>query len=47
MYRRCPPISAISYTSSFITHDQLDALISAFVGYFYLAGMYEAIGNAS
>ncbi len=28
-----------------ITHDELDALTSALVGYFYLAGMYEAIGN--
>lgn len=28
-----------------VTHDQLDALTSSLVGYFYLAGMYEAIGN--
>ena len=28
-----------------VTHDQLDALTSALVGYFYLAGMYETIGN--
>jgi len=28
-----------------ITHDELDALTSALVGYFYLAGDYEAIGN--
>jgi uncharacterized protein YprB with RNaseH-like and TPR domain/predicted nuclease with RNAse H fold len=28
-----------------ITHDELDALTSALVGYFYLAGNYEAIGN--
>lgn len=28
-----------------ITHDEIDALTSALVGYFYLAGMYEAIGN--
>jgi len=28
-----------------VTHDQLDALTSALVGYFYLAGMYEAVGN--
>jgi len=28
------------------THDELDALTSALVGYFYLAGSYEAIGNA-
>ena len=28
-----------------ITHDEIDALTSAVVGYFYLAGMYEAVGN--
>jgi predicted nuclease with RNAse H fold len=28
-----------------VTHDHLDALTSALVGYFYLAGLYEAIGN--
>ena len=28
-----------------VTHDEIDALTSALVGYFYLAGMYEAIGN--
>ncbi len=28
-----------------ITHDEIDALTSALVGYFYLAGGYEAIGN--
>jgi len=28
-----------------VTHDQLDALTSALVGYFYLSGLYEAIGN--
>lgn len=28
-----------------ITHDEIDALTSALVGYFYLAGMYEAIGE--
>lgn len=28
-----------------ITHDEIDALTSAVVGYFYLGGMYEAIGN--
>lgn len=28
-----------------INHDQLDALTSALVGYFYLSGMYEEIGN--
>ncbi|GAB6283805.1 MAG: hypothetical protein STSR0009_00040 [Methanoregula sp.] len=43
--RRNPPISADSYISSFITHDQLDALTSAFVGKFDLAGKYEVIGN--
>lgn len=28
-----------------ITHDQIDALTSALVGYFFLAKQYEAIGN--
>jgi predicted RNase H-like nuclease len=28
-----------------LTHDQLDALTSALAGNFYLAGIYEAIGN--
>lgn len=28
-----------------ITHDELDGLTSALVGYFYLAGSYEALGN--
>jgi predicted nuclease with RNAse H fold len=28
-----------------VTHDQIDALTNAVNGYFYLAGMYEAIGN--
>lgn len=28
-----------------ITHDQIDALTSALVGYFFLAGQYEAIGT--
>ena len=28
-----------------ITHDELDALTSALVGYFYLAGDYEAVGD--
>jgi len=27
------------------THDELDAITSALVGYFYLAGEYEALGN--
>ncbi|HVP97085.1 hypothetical protein [Methanoregula sp.] len=30
-----------------VTHDELDALTSALGGYFYLAGWYEAIGNAA
>ncbi|MFZ0005884.1 MAG: hypothetical protein WCC86_10305 [Methanoregula sp.] len=30
-----------------ITHDELDALTSALVGYFYLSGWYEAVGNPS
>ena len=28
-----------------LTHDEIDAIIFALVGYLYLAGMYEAIGN--
>ncbi len=28
-----------------VNHDQIDALTNAVNGYFYLAGMYEAIGN--
>ena len=28
-----------------ITHDEIDALTSALVGYFYLTGRYEALGN--
>ncbi len=28
-----------------ITHDEIDALTSALVGYFYLSGNYEALGN--
>jgi len=28
-----------------VTHDEIDALTSALVGYFYLAGDYEAIGD--
>ena len=31
--------------NNLITHDEIDALTSALVGYFYLANMYEAIGN--
>ena len=28
-----------------ITHDEIDALTSALVGYFYLVEQYEALGN--
>ncbi len=28
-----------------ITHDEIDALTSALVGYFYLSDQYEEIGN--
>ena len=28
-----------------ITHDELDAITSALVGYFYLTAWYEALGN--
>ena len=28
-----------------VTHDELDAITSALVGYFYLGGVYEALGN--
>ncbi len=31
--------------SNTITHDELDALTSALVGFLYLAGSYEALGN--
>ncbi len=31
--------------SNIITHDELDALTSALVGFLYLAGNYEALGN--
>ncbi len=31
--------------SNIIVHDELDALTSALVGFLYLAGSYEAIGN--
>jgi predicted nuclease with RNAse H fold len=30
-----------------IVHDELDALTSALVGYFYLSGWYEAVGNST
>ena len=29
-----------------LTHDELDALTAALVGYFYIAGKYEALGNS-
>jgi len=35
----------VSLKEKRITHDELDALTSALVGYFYLAGFYEGIGN--
>jgi len=38
-------IKPFSYKDT-ITHDEIDALTSALVGYFYLAGMYEAIGDS-
>jgi predicted nuclease with RNAse H fold len=28
-----------------VTHDEIDAVTSAVVGYFYLVGHYEALGN--
>jgi len=28
-----------------VTHDELDAITSALVGYFYLSDWYEALGN--
>jgi len=33
------------FTTSHVTHDELDAITSALVGSFYLAGEYEAIGT--
>lgn len=33
------------FTHSKVTHDELDAITSALVGYFYLSGRYEALGN--
>lgn len=33
------------FTNRKSTHDELDAITSALVGYFYLAGEYEALGN--
>ena len=34
-----------TFVDSKITHDEMDAITSALVGYFYLADMYEALGN--
>lgn len=34
-----------TFADSKITHDELDAITSALVGYFYLSGWYEALGN--
>ena len=28
-----------------VSHDELDAITSGVVGYFYLAGQYEGLGN--
>ena len=36
----------ISSDKRTLTHDEIDAITSALTGYFYLAGMYEAIGNS-
>jgi predicted nuclease with RNAse H fold len=33
------------YDAYGVTHDELDAITSAIVGYFYLAGEFEALGN--
>jgi len=33
------------FASSKVTHDELDAITSALVAYFYLSGDYEALGN--
>jgi len=33
------------FALSRVTHDELDAITSALVGYFYLSGRYEALGN--
>jgi len=33
------------FVDSKITHDEMDAITSALVGYFYLTGWYEALGN--
>jgi uncharacterized protein YprB with RNaseH-like and TPR domain/predicted nuclease with RNAse H fold len=34
-----------TFADSKITHDELDAITSALVGYFFLSGWYEALGN--
>jgi predicted nuclease with RNAse H fold len=34
-----------TFKDSEVTHDELDAITSALVGYFYLTGWYEALGN--
>lgn len=34
-----------AFADSKISHDELDAITSALVGYFYLSGSYEALGN--
>jgi predicted nuclease with RNAse H fold len=33
------------YDRKGITHDEIDAITAALVGYFYLAGKYERLGN--
>ncbi len=33
------------FVDSKTTHDELDAITSALVGYFYLSGLYEGLGN--
>lgn len=34
-----------NFLSGKVSHDELDAITSALVGYFYLAGLYERLGN--
>ena len=34
-----------NFVSTQTTHDELDAITSALVGYFHLTGDYEALGN--
>jgi predicted nuclease with RNAse H fold len=34
-----------AFVDSKPTHDELDAITCALVGYFYLSGCYEALGN--